>query len=109
MYDICFKNNYVTLAWDLENRLVVLDSDGVYIDYVTQVSGKELRNSASKKYMQEFEDKNEYETCARLRKYTRILKVEPYCGDKKTIKYLRDEWGDEWVVRIGNTALVLAE
>lgn len=109
MYDICFKNNYITLAWDSENRLLILDSDGLYIDYVTKVESKRQRNSVSREYLKLFENKNEHETCKTVKVFARVLKIEPYCGDERTIRYLRNEWGDEWVVRIGNTAIILAE
>lgn len=38
-----------------------------------------------------------------------IFKVEPFSGDEERMSELREEYGDEWVVRVGNTALIIRE
>ena len=53
---------------------------------------------------------NEKDLCNYLKDiFDSILKIEPFCGDDKTMQELREIWGDEYVVRIGNTALIIKE
>ena len=53
---------------------------------------------------------NEKDLCNYLNDiFDSILKIEPFCGDENTMQELREIWGDEYVVRIGNTALIIKE
>lgn len=109
--DIVFKNNLITIAWN-DTRLDLLDSDENFIDYFfdSLFYDKEEQEKKIEKIINNVEGLNEKELCNYLfDSLYSIFKIEPFCGDEETMKQLREEWGNEYVNRIGNTALIIKE
>lgn len=108
------KNDLITLAW-INGRLDILDTDGNFIDYLyyetDDVTTEDLGDAyKTADYLADMLScMEEKELCQWMKIMFDIFKVEPYCGDEETMTMLREQWGDEWVVRIGNTALIIEE
>lgn len=109
--DIVFKNDLITIAWN-DTRLDLLDSDENFIDYFfdSLFYDKEEQEKKIEKIINNVEGLNEKELCQFISEvFDTIFKIEPFCEDEETIKQLREEWGNEYVNRIGNTALIIKE
>lgn len=106
---VLFKNDLISIVWNNE-RLDLLDSDGKYIDYFfyTEDEGDDAPGLADQ-YIDELKNLPEERLCEWIEDIFDIFKVEPLSGDKETMNELREEYGDEWVVRVGNTALIIKE
>ena len=106
---ILFKNDLISIVWNNE-RLDLLDSDGKYIDYFfyAEDEGDDALGLADQ-YVDELKNLSEKRLCEWIESVFDIFKVEPFCGDDETMRELRELYGDEWVVRIGNTALIIRE
>lgn len=113
MYEVVFKNELVSVVWN-DTRLDLLDSDGNFIDYffdscfLEEKEQEEMIQSIINELTTMGADENKICFWAKG-VFDSIFKIEPYCGDKDTIKELREQWGDEYVRRIGNTALIISE
>lgn len=113
MCEVVFKNELVSVVWD-NTRLDLLDSDGNFIDYffdscfLEEKEQEEMIQSIINELTTMGTDENKICFWAKS-VFDSIFKIEPYCGDKDTIKELREQWGDEYVCRIGNTALIISE
>lgn len=108
--DIIFKNDLITIAWN-NTRLELLDSDENLIDYFfdAEFYDKEEQEKRIEKIINNVEGLNEKELCNYLfDSIYSIYRIEPL-SDEEMIKILREEWGDEYVNRIGNTALIIKE
>lgn len=105
--DIVFKNDLITIAWS-NTKLDLLDSDKNVIDYFfdKKYYNKEEQEKMIESIINDIEGLNEKKLCQFI---SEIFDTELFLGDKETIKQLREEWGDEHVNRIGNTALIIKE
>lgn len=110
--DIVFKNDLITIAWN-DTRLDLLDSDENFIDYFFDSSfyDTEEQKKMIESIINDIEGLNEKKLCQFIAENfdDTIFKIEPFCGDEETMKQLREEWGNEYVNRIGNTALIIKE
>ena len=105
--DIVFKNNLITIVWN-DTRLNLLDSDEKFIDYFfdSRFYDTEEQEKMIESIINDIEGLNEKKLCQFI---SEVFDTELFLGDKETIKQLREEWGDEYVNRIGNTALIIKE
>ena len=105
--EILFKNNLISIEWN-DIRLELHDSDGRYLDYFFNYDDWENPDERASEYVKELSVLNEYELAAWCYETFDILKVLPGC-DENELSQLREQWGDEWVCRIGSHAIVLDE
>ena len=109
--NIVFENDLISLVWEY-TRLDVLDSDNNYIEYYFDSCfyDEKEQEEMIQTFINDVQHLNEKDLCNYLKDiFDSILKIEPFCGDEKTMQELREIWGDEYVVRIGNTALIIKE
>lgn len=108
-YKVLFKNDLISIVWN-NDRLDLLDSDGEFIDYFfyAEDEGDDVEALADQ-YVDELKNLSEERLCEWIECIFDIFKVEPFCGNEETISELHEEYGDEWVVRVGNTALIIRE
>lgn len=109
--DIVFKNDLITIAWK-NTRLILLDSDKNLIDYFfdSRFYDTEEQEKMIESIVNDIEGLNEKKLCQFISEvFDTIFKIEPLCENEETIKQLREEWGNEYVNRIGNTALIIKE
>lgn len=109
--NVVFKNDLISLVWE-DTRIDVLDSDNNYIEYYFDSCFYEEKEQEEmiQTFINDVQYLNEKDLCNYLNCiFDSILKIEPFCGDEKTMQELREIWGDEYVVRIGNTALIIKD
>lgn len=108
-YKVLFKNDLISIVWN-NDRLDLFDSDGKYIDYFfyTEDEGDDAPGLADQ-YVDELKHLPEERLCEWIEDIFDIFKVEPSSGDEERMSELREEYGDEGVVRVGNTALIIRE
>ena len=109
--NVVFENDLVSLVWE-DTRLDVLDSDNNYIEYYfdSLFYDEKEQEEMIQTFINDVQHLNEKDLCNYLKDiFNSILKIEPFCGDEKTMQELREFWGNEYVVRIGNTALIIKE
>ncbi len=109
--NVVFKNDLISLVWK-ETRLDVLDSDNNYIEYYfdSLFYDEKEQEEMIQTFINDVQNLNEKDLCNYLKDiFDSILKIELFCGDEKTMQELREFWGNEYVVRIGNTALIIKE
>ena len=115
-YDCLFKYNpkqkadvfhipFVKLSEEVKNNL-----NEILLDILQVMGAQNIYQSTINSFCYNLEQKlilnaNEYLKDI----FDSILKIEPFCGDEKTMQELREFWGNEYVVRIGNTALIIKE
>lgn len=104
---ILFKNDLVSLVWN-SSSLSLYDSDQILIDDFYYEDNDNI-NGLAKEIIGEIKDLSEDELCEWIRLSFNILEVKPHCGDEEIMNELREEYGSEWVCRVGDTALILKE
>lgn len=105
---ILFKNDLVSLVWN--NGVFSLhDSDGLLIDDFYYEEDEIGIYALVYGTIGEIRNLPEDELCEWIRLSFNILEVKPHCGDKEIMNELREEYGSEWVCRVGDTALILKE
>lgn len=109
--DVVFQNDLIKIIWN-DTRLDIIDSDGEYIDYFFDCCfyEEEKQNEMIQSIINDVDGKDEAQLCRVLSdSLDSVLKIEPFGGDEKILKNLREQWGEEYVNRIGNTALIIKE
>ncbi len=109
--NMLFKNEFISIV-ENDTRLDVFDSDGRYIDYFFYYDDFEEQEDEKFRIQEIITDVSimgEDDLVLYLCNAFDIFKVMHFCGDKETMSEIREQWGDEWVVRIGNTALIIKE
>ena len=105
--EIVFKNDLISLQYD-DIRFGLYDSDGAYIDYLFYSEEEENPDMLANEYIKEFGSLNEVQIAARINNLFSVLQVVPNCTDKK-LKGIKKQYGEEFVCRVGNTAIVIRE
>lgn len=112
-----YQNNLITLAFDNE-RFIILDSDKKYIDYLFDVGNVDNPLSEAQLYVHMFSDQtvcqNDLNTINTLMYCTTdINKIYQLNTKQQTTKSalqtLYDKFGEEFVNRIGDKALIIKE
>lgn len=109
--DVVFQNDLIKIIWN-DTRLVLLDSDGEFVDYFFDCCffEEDEQNEMIQSIINDVDGADEGKLCRWISDYLdSVLKIEPFGGDEKTLKKLREQWGDEYVNRVGNTALIIKE
>lgn len=109
--NIIFKNDLISIVYN-DTRVDLLDSDGKFIDYFYDCLfyDEKEQNEMMQSIINDITGLNETNLCKWIdNTFDSIFKIEPFCGDEQTINELREKWGDEYVNRIGNTALIIKE
>lgn len=109
--DVLFQNNLITIAWN-DTRLDLFDSDGKYIDYFFDALFYEKKEQEK---MIQIIISNV--TCANEEKlaqwisevFDSIIEIVSLSKNAKKIESLRNEWGRDYVNRVGNFALIIKE
>lgn len=107
--NVIYKNDIISIVNE-DGRISMFDSDGVYIDYFFYedcYDEFEIPNMINN-IVEMVKDKSEKEICKYIDFEFSPLKVEPECT-AEDIAELREQWGDEWVCRVGGTAIILRE
>ena len=109
--DVIYKNDYISLVWQ-DTRLDLLDTDGNYIEFLFDSCFYEVdkQNEMIQAAINEFEKCNDDVSLSKTIKamFDSILKIDPECT-KEDIADLREQWGDEYVCRVGSVGLVIKE
>lgn len=112
-----YQNDLIALAFD-DKRFIILDSDKKYIDYLFDVGNVDDPLSEAQLYVHMFSDKtvcqNDLNTINTLMYCTTdINKIYQLDTKQQTIKSalqtLYDKFGEEFVNRIGDKALIIKE
>lgn len=110
--EVVFKNDLISLGWN-DDRFAIYDSDGEYIDYFFDMSAyntEQQINNEIQLIINELESKTEKELCDYFHNH--------HCCVKETIdgplsaeqmKELKEEYGEEFVNRIGSSAVIIRE
>ena len=109
--NMLFKNEFISIV-ENDTRLDVFDSDSRYIDYFFYYDDYEDQKNKKVRIQEiiaEVSTMGEDDLVRHLCGIFDIFKVERFCGDNETMSELREQWGDEWVVRIGNAVLIIKE
>lgn len=112
-----YSNDLITFAFDNE-RFIVLDSDKKYIDYLFDVGNVDDPLFEAQIYVRMFSDQTVYQddfsTITALTRCT--IDISKICQlntkqqtAKSALQTLYDEFGEEFVCRIGNYAVILKE
>ena len=109
--EFIYKNDYISLVWQ-DTRLDLLDTDGNYIEFLFDSCFYEVdkQNEMIQAAINEFEKCNDDVSLSKTIKamFDSILKIDPECT-KEDIADLREQWGDEYVCRVGSVGLVIKE
>lgn len=112
-----YQNDLITLAFDNE-RFIILDSDNKYIDYLFDVGNVDNPLSEAQLYVHMFSDQtvcqNDLNTISTLTHCAiDINKIYQLDAKQQTTKSalqtLYNEFGEEFVCRISNYAIILKE
>lgn len=112
-----YQNDLITLAFN-DGRFIILDSDKKYIDYLFDVGNVDNPLSEAQLYVHMFSDQtvcqNDLNTINTLMYCTTdINKIYQLDTKQQTTKSalqtLYDEFGEEFVCRIGDKALIMKE
>lgn len=109
--DVVYQNDLIKIIWN-DTRLDFVDSDGEFIDYYFDASfcEEDEQEKMIQNIINDVDGLDEARLCQTLSdSLDSVLKIEPFGGDEKILKKLREQWGDEYVNRIGNTALIIKE
>ena len=109
--NILFQNNFITIAW-MDTRLDLFDSDDKYIEYFFDACFYE-----EKEQEEMIQSIINDVTCANEEKlvqwisevFDSITKIVSLSKSTETIESLRNEWGSDYVNRVGNFALIIKE
>ena len=109
--NILFQNNFITIAW-MDTRLDLFDSDGKYIEYFFDACFYE-----EKEQEEMIQSIINDVTCANEEKlvqwisevFDSIIKIVSLSKSTETIESLCNEWGSDYVNRVGNFALIIKE
>ena len=109
--NVVFQNDLIKIVWN-GTRLDLVDSDGEFVDYFFDCCfyEEEEQNEMIQSIINDVDGLDEAQLCRVLSDSPDfVLKIEPFGGDEKILKSLREQWGDEYVNRVGNTALIIKE
>lgn len=106
-YEVIFRNNLVSLRYD-DIRFGMFDSDGNYIDYLFYINEVEDFDIMKKYYIEQIKCLNEIQITEWIKDTFDILKIVPNCTSIDIEEY-KELFGDEWVCRVGNTAIIICE
>lgn len=112
-----YQNDLITLAFDNE-RFIILDSDNKYIDYLFDINNTTNPLIKAQAYVDKFSkpiaEHNSTVTTNLLKdllsniKEIHQLSIEPHAM-KTDLQNLYKEFGEEFVNRIGNIAIIIKE
>lgn len=110
---VCFKNNYISIVYDKSaERLILLDSNGKFIDYFFYV--EDLPEDIDIKNEIEFVV-NRFKNLSK-RDLTKLIKLYFLSIDKvyyncsqNRIRKLIEKYGEEYINLIGNNVLIVKE
>lgn len=105
--EVVLKNNLISLEYN-DIRFGLYDSDGEYIDYLFFTEEEENPIQLQEEYIGIVKDMDENQLTDWIKNIFDISELHHDCSPKDIVR-LRKKHGEEWVNRVGNTAVIIRE